>query len=279
MKKLLSLLLALTMVLALAACGTPKEETPEDPATNPDETTASDLDYIKQKGKLTIGYTPVAPMNYTDATTNEFTGFDTELAKLFCEKLGVEPQFVEINWNSKIMELDAKNIDCIWNGMTITDEMQENTAVSNPYAKNAQVILMKDGASYDTTASLIGKTVVAEQGSAGEDTIKGDENLKNAEFVTKKVQSDCLTEVKSGMADAAVLDLTLAKTMTGEGTSYSDLKIMDRLGEELYGVAFRKDSNVCAILNELFAELQADGTMAKLSETYGLELAEQPTAE
>ena len=106
------------------------------------ETAAGDLDYIKEKGKMVIGYTVYEPMNYTDADGN-FTGFDTELATAVCEKLGVEPEFVEINWDTKVVELDAKSIDCIWNGMTLTDDIMANTATTKAYAKNAQVVVVK----------------------------------------------------------------------------------------------------------------------------------------
>ena len=270
MKKLLSLLMALTMVLALAACGAPKTETPPADAN---QTQASDLDYVKKNGKMVIGYTLYAPMNFKDESGN-FTGFDTELAKLVCERLGVEPNFQEINWDTKEVELNAKTIDCIWNGLTIDDERKANMELTQPYVKNAQVVLMKDGATYTDTASLVGKTVVAEQGSAGEKTIKADTNLAKASYIPKSVQSDCLMEVKSGTADAAILDLTLAKTMTGEGTNFSDLKIMDRLGEEDYGVAFRKGSDISAEVNKIFDELRADGSLAALAEKYGLDLAE-----
>lgn len=273
MKKLLSLLLALTMALALAACGTPKDQTNDTPPQDPNQSQASDLDYVKGNGKMVIGYTLYAPMNYNDANGN-LTGFDTELAKVICERLGVEPVFQIINWDTKEVELNAKTIDCIWNGLTINDERKANMELTQPYVKNAQVVLMKDGASYQDTSSLIGKTVVAEQGSAGEDTIKADANLKQASYIPKSVQSDCLMEVKAGTADAAILDLTLAKTMTGEGTNYADLKIMDRLGEEDYGVAFRKGSDLCAEVNKVFDELRADGTLATLADKYGLDLAE-----
>ena len=290
MKKLLSLLLALTMIFALAACGNKQAsksqnesdvssdnkqtETNESKADESQEEQAeSDLDYVKGNGKLVIGYTNYAPMNYFDESGN-FTGFDTELAILTCEKLGLKPEFVEINWDTKEVELNAKTIDCIWNGMTITPERQETMEVTKPYVKNAQVVLMKKGATYNGTESLIGKTVVAEQGSAGEETVMADENLKQANFVPKNLQTDCLLELKSGTADAAVLDLTLAKTMTGKGTSYEDIVIVDHLAEEDYGVAFRKGSDICAEVNKIFDELVADGTMAALADKYGLELAE-----
>ncbi len=259
MKKLLLLLLTLTMVLALAACGMSKGD--------------SDLSYVKKNGKMIIGYTVYEPMNYTDENGN-FTGFDTELAIVVCEKLGVEPQFVEIDWNTKEVELNAKSIDCIWNGLTINEERKATMEITEPYVKNAQVVLIKKGTSYDGTASLIGKTVVAEQGSAGEDTIRADDNLNQATFVPKSLQTECLMELKAGTADAAVLDLTLANTMTGEGTSYEDIEIVDYLAEEDYGVAFRKGSDICAEVNKIFDQLRADGTMAALADKYGLDLAE-----
>ena len=222
---------------------------------------------------MVIGYTVYEPMNYTDADGN-FTGFDTELATAVCEKLGVEPEFVEINWDTKVVELDAKSIDCIWNGMTLTDDIMANTATTKAYAKNAQVVVVKDGTDYSSTADLVGKTVVAEAGSAGEAAIEGDENLAQADYVSKSVQTDCLMEVAAGTADAAVLDLTLANAMIGEGTDYASLKIVDELNAEEYGVAFRKGSDAAAAADAAFDELKADGTMQALADKYDLVLAD-----
>ena len=286
MKKLISLLLAAGMVASLAACGSTastsesastadstSEAASTAEAAEAEATGESDLQYIKDKGKMTIGYTVYAPMNYTDEN-GEFVGFDTELATAVCEQLGVEPEFVEINWDTKIVELDAKSIDCIWNGMTLTDDIMANTACTKPYAKNAQVVVMKTGSGYTSTADLVGKTVVAEAGSAGETTIQEDENLSQADYVSKSVQTDCLMEVAAGTADAAVLDLTLASAMIGEGTDYADLEIVDELNAEEYGVAFRKGSDAAAAVNDAFAALRADGTMQALADKYGLTLAE-----
>jgi polar amino acid transport system substrate-binding protein len=231
------------------------------------------LDYIKGKGKMVIGYTVYEPMNYTDADGN-FTGFDTELATAVCAKLGVEPEFVEINWDTKVVELDAKSIDCIWNGMTLTEDIMANTATTKAYAKNAQVVVVKESTAYTSTADLAGKTVVAEAGSAGEAAIEGDENLAQADYVSKSVQTDCLMEVAAGTADAAVLDLTLANAMIGEGTDYASLKIVDELNAEEYGVAFRKGSDAAAAVDAAFDELKADGTMQALAEKYELALAD-----
>ena len=278
MKRLVSAFLAGAMALSLAACGgAASTSTVASSAASgsaaASETAASDLDYIKEKGKLVIGYTVYEPMNYTDADGN-FTGFDTELATAVCEKLGVEPEFVEINWDTKVVELDAKSIDCIWNGMTLTDDIMANTATTKAYAKNAQVVVVKDDTDYSSTADLVGKTVVAEAGSAGEAAIEGDENLAQADYVSKSVQTDCLMEVAAGTADAAVLDLTLANAMIGEGTDYASLAIVDELNAEEYGVAFRKGSDAAAAVDAAFDELKADGTMQALAEKYDLALAD-----
>ena len=279
MKRFLSMFVAGAMALSLAACGGAASTSTAASASGSVAGSAasasadSDLAYIQGKGKMVIGYTVYAPMNYTDDEGN-FTGFDTELATAVCEKLGVEPEFVEINWDTKVVELDAKSIDCIWNGMTLTEDIMANTATTKAYAKNAQVVVVKDGTDYTSTADLADKTVVAEAGSAGEAAIQGDENLSKADYVSKSVQTDCLMEVAAGTADAAVLDLTLANAMIGAGTDYASLKIVDELNAEEYGVAFRKGSDAAAAVDAAFDELKADGTMQALADKYDLALAE-----
>ena len=293
MKKTLSLVLAAAMCLALASCSSSTSSTSQPQTAQPAASSApaasqpaastpaqdSDLDYVKGNGKMVIGYTVYAPMNYTD-DNGEFTGFDTELAKAVCERLGVEPEFQEIVWETKEVELAGKSIDCIWNGLTLDADREANMNCTVPYVKNAQVVVIKSGTEYTDTSSLIGKTVVAEIGSAGEAQIIGNEdsepdaNLAQADYVGKSVQTDCLMEVKAGTADAAVLDMTLANAMTGEGTDYADLEIVDELAVENYGVAFRKGSDIRDAVNDIFAEMVADGSLQTLADKYGLELAD-----
>ena len=279
MKKLMSLLVALTLVFALTACGNAEEDsvgadsqTDEQVQTEDESQDESDLAYIKDNGKMIIGYTVFEPMNFTD-DSGTFTGFDTELATAVCEKLGVEAEFVEINWDTKEVELNAKSIDSIWNGMTIDDERMENMEITQPYVRNAQVVLVKEGTEYTDTGSLIDMTVTAEQGSAGDKTIQSDDNLKQANYVPMTLQTEALMEVKAGTADAAVLDLTLALTMTGEGTNYDDIVIVDELAEEFYGVGFRKGSDLAEEVNKIFDELIEDGTMDELADKYALVIA------
>ena len=170
MKKLISFAVAGMFALSLAACGSSSSAAASSTESSAESTAAStadsaaadsDLAYLQNKGKMTIGYTVYEPMNYTDES-GTFTGFDTELATAVCEKLGVEPDFVEINWDTKETELAAKSIDCIWNGLTLTDDREANMACTKPYVKNAQVVVMKADADYTSTADLAGKTVVSD---------------------------------------------------------------------------------------------------------------------
>lgn len=267
MKKTLAALLAMTMILmlALTGCGT---QTPTEPEPT---TTESDLAYVQDKGEMIIGITMYEPMNYMDGS--ELVGFDTEFAKAVCEKLGVEPNFIEIDWDNKFPALSSKSIDCIWNGMTITDEVKLNADVSKAYVKNAQVVVAnKDKAAELTTLdSLKDLKFAAESGSAGEAALK--DNGLEANCVAVPAQTDALLEVMSGSADACVIDITMANAMTGEGTSYADLAPAMELTTEEYGIAFRKDSDITAKVDSIIDELKEDGTLDKLAEKYALTLA------
>jgi len=260
MKKMITLILAALMVLScFAGCGA-KEA-------------GSDTAAIKEKGKLVVGITDYAPMDYKDEN-GEWTGFDAEFARLFAAELGVDCEFYVIaDWGKKFMELDTKQIDAVWNGMTITDEAKLNSSVSNPYVVNAQVVVMKADAvaNYTDTASLSGLTIAVENGSAGQDAASA---IEGATIVPVDDQAKALMEVKAGTADACVIDITMAYAMTGEGTNYADLAPGISLTEEFYGVSFRKDSDLTAAFNDFMAKLIADGTLQELAAKYNLTLAE-----
>jgi len=224
--------------------------------------------------KLVVGFDKSYPPYGFVGDDGEYTGFDLDLAKAVADKQGWEVKYEAIDWDAKDTLLNSGAINCIWNGLTLTDDREENMACTKPYVKNAQVVVVKDGTDYTSTADLIGKTVVAEAGSAGETTITENADLSQADFISKDVQTDCLMEVAAGTADAAVLDLTLASAMIGEGTDYANLKMVDELNVEEYGVAFRKGSDAAEAVDNAFDELKADGTMQALADKYGLTLAE-----
>ena len=259
MKKTLAMILSVILVLSLfAGCGGSKSD--------------SDLTYIKDKGKLIVGITDYAPMDFKDEN-GQWTGFDAEFARLVAEELGVEVEFFLIgDWSKKVFELDSKNIDCIWNGMTINEELRNTCSVSNPYVINAQVVVMKNDvlANYPDTASLADLKFAVENGSAGQDAADaiGIQNI-----VVVADQGSALMEVAAGTADACVIDITMAYAMTGEGTSYADLGVGLTLTSEEYGIGFRKGSDVTAKVNEIMKKFMEDGTLDALASKYNLTLA------
>ena len=230
----------------------------------------SDVQYIKDKGTLVIGITEFEPMDYQDAD-GSWIGFDADMAKAFAESLGVTAEFVEIDWDNKILELDSKTIDCVWNGMTLTAEVTSAMECSNAYCNNAQVVIVPaDKASeYQTVESVKDLTFAAEAGSAGEAEL----TALGYTVTPVKAQSDALMEVAAGTSDAAVIDSLMAAAMVGEGTGYASLTYTCGLNSEEYGVGFRKGSDLAQKLNEFFQSSYADGSMMQIAETYGVQAA------
>lgn len=283
MKPMLFALIAILVIGLLAGCGSGGgNETPEptepagsaEAAETPDATEdASDLAYITDNGSIKIGITIYAPMNYYDEA-GDLVGFDTEFAEALCEKLGVTPEFIEINWDTKEIELAAKNIDCIWNGLTVTEERKQNMDFSDSYIKNMQVVVIRaaDADKYTSLADLADARICAEISSAGESAVLDSEELANADYTASAKQTDTLMEVKAGTADAAVLDYTAANALVGADTSYSDLMIVEgiELAAEEYAIGFRVGSDIVPEVNKIIAELIADGTLDAIAEKYDL---------
>lgn len=285
MKKLFTMMLILIMVLSLAACGNSgggsddsgKDETGNTAGASDgqeeeseDAASESDMEYVKDKGTLVVGITDFEPMDYKDEN-GEWIGFDADMAKAFAESLGVEVEFVEIDWDNKIMELDGKTIDCVWNGMTLTDEVTSSMECSRAYCNNAQIVIVPADVAdkYQDKDSLSDLSFAVEAGSAGEEQVSS----LGLDYTPVKAQSDALMEVASGTSDAAVIDSLMAAAMVGEGTGYADLAYTIGLNSEEYGVGFRKGSDLAAALDDFFAASLEDGSMMKAAETYGVEAA------
>ncbi len=262
MKKVLAILLAMAMVVAFAGCG----KKTEDDSTG----VTSDMQYVKDKGTLVVGITEFEPMDYKDEN-GEWIGFDADMAKAFSEYLGVNVEFVEIDWDNKIMELDGKSIDCVWNGMTLTDEVTSSMACSAPYCNNQQVVIVpsdkKD--SYTKAEDCKELNFAVEAGSAGYDMAV--ENGFN--YTEVKDQATALMEVAAGSCDAAIIDSLMAAAMVGEGTGYENLTYTFGLNDEKYGVGFRKGSDLALELDKFFKESNENGLTEKCAETYGVQAA------
>ena len=290
MKKIIALLLACMMLVACTACAAktepaapaedaastetaPAAEAPAAEEAAEEAAADSDLAYIQANGKLVVGITDFAPMDYQDEN-GEWIGFDADMAKAFAKSLGVEAEFVEIDWDNKIMELGAKTIDCVWNGMTLTDEVLSAMSCSKAYCNNSQVVVVPadKAADYQSVEACSGLNFAVESGSAGMAEVQ----KLGYSFTEVKDQATALMEVAAGTADAAVIDSLMAGAMVGEGTGYDSLTYTVSLNAEegeQYGVGFRKGSDLADALNSFFAGSYADGSMVKCAETYGIQAA------
>ena len=299
MKKLIALSLTMMLSFSLAACGSSDNSGSSQDSSSDQTDTASDdasdsaadkedagnesdsgsesgspedsdTAYVKDKGSLVIGITDFEPMDYKDADGN-WIGFDADMAAAFAESLGVTAEFIEIDWDNKILELDGKTIDCVWNGMTLTDEVTSSMECSKPYCNNAQVVIIPTDKAdlYQDVESLSELNFAVEAGSAGEAQAKE----HNLSYTPVKQQSGALMEVAAGTSDAAIIDSLMAAAMVGEGTGYENLTYTVGLNNEEYGVGFRKGSDLAAALNDFFAASYADGSMTACAEKYGVQAA------
>ena len=289
MKKLVALMLVGAMTAAMVTgCGSSADtsastdaaedtaadaEATEDTAEAAEDTAAdakSDLAYVKEKGTLVVGITEFEPMDYKDEN-GEWIGFDADMAKAFAESLGVTAEFQVIDWDNKILELEGKTIDCVWNGMTLTDEVTSAMECTNAYLNNAQVVVVPADVAdqYQDEDSLKDLSFAVEAGSAGEAEV----SALGLSYTPVSSQADALMEVASKSSDAAVIDSLMAGAMIGEGTGYADLTYTIGLNSEEYGVGFRKGSDLAAALNDYFTTSLEDGSMEKVAETYGVQAA------
>ena len=226
-----------------------------------------------EKPELTIGITYFAPMNYLEG--EELTGFETEFAKAVCEKIGMTPKFQKIVWETKEVELNGNSIDCIWNGMTINDEIRKNMEVSTTYMQNRQVVvvLKENLEKYKDLADLNDVKIVAEAESAGEKVAKQNDAFQGASYTAVDSQATALMEVKSKTADMCIVDYVLTIGSIGEGTNYEDLAVIDKdFSPEEYGIAFKKgNTELRDKVNNAMQELANEGKLNEIAAKYKLQ--------
>lgn len=259
-KRILAVLASAMMCVGLCGCRGNSEKT--------------DWEYIKDKGTLVVGITYNMPMNYMD-DNDELTGFETDFTNAVCEKLGVEPKFQVIEWSKKEMELKSKSIDLVWNGLTVTEDRKKEFLFSTSYLKNKQVTIVKkeNADKYPDTKSMANIKIAFEGGSAGEDIIKEDGNLTGCTPINCEAQINALMEVKAGTADACIVDYTLGRALTKEGSDYSDLTVLENIPntDEEYAIGARmEDTETVKKINEVIDELAKDGTLKAIAKKYDL---------
>ena len=268
MKKLIALMLAMVMALSLVACGKPAEN---DNSAN-DNNTNTDGDATATRTFVMGVDAEYPPFSYL-GEDGQYTGFDVEVCKAVCDLLGWDLQVFGVNWDQKLVQLDAKECDCVWSGMTILDSMKEaGYVISTPYYDNTQVIMVKEGSDIKSSADLAGKVVAVQLGTSGEALLADGGDLADlaatfADLTTCDSFLKCFTELGGGAVDAVIVDKPVAVSYA---ESNKGLTVLDEgLGAEQYGIAFRAgDEELCATVEDAVAQLVANGTYAEIAAKY-----------
>ncbi|MBR2831449.1 MAG: transporter substrate-binding domain-containing protein [Oscillospiraceae bacterium] len=262
MKKMIAILLAVVMLLALTACGKSAPKT--DPAPDASASAPAKTSFI-------MGIDPEYPPFSYLGDDGSYTGFDVEVCQAVCDYLGWELTIFGVNWDEKLVQLDSKECDCVWSGMTILDSMKEaGYVISAPYYDNTQVLVVKEDSGLNSSADLAGKLVAVQLGTSGEALLGGDLADLASTFgnvITCDSFLKCFTELAGNSVDAVFVDLPVAASYTAQ---HEGFKIIDeQLGAEQYGIAFRSgDKELCAQVENAIAELVKNGTYKKIAEKY-----------
>lgn len=278
MKKLLALTLVGLMSLAtFAGCSSESTTTTEATTTETTTTEATDtttedtsLQYVLDKGEFILGLDDTfPPMGFRDED-NEIVGFDIDLAEAVCAELGVTLVKQPVDWNSKEMELDTYNIDCIWNGMSITEERQEAMNMSDPYLANEMVFIVRNGEGIESAADLAGKSLAVQSGSSAQDALDDATDIKDSlgEIVEYESNLTALLDLETKGVDVVLMDSVVGYYQVA--TSGKDFVILDdALAPEYYGIGFRKaDIALGDAVADALLSLKEDGTVAAIAEKW-----------
>lgn len=274
-KRLLSAVMASAMVLSLAACGGAKTETTaaETTAEKKEETTTAGTTAAETAeaagGTLIVGFDQDFPPMGFVGDNGEYTGFDLDLAKEVASRLGLEYKAQPVAWDSKDMELESGNIDCIWNGFTITGREDDYTWTT-PYMANKQVFVVANDSDIKSQADLAGKVVEVQADSSAEAALKENQDLANTfgQLLTTPDYNTAFMDLEQGAVDAVAMDVIVAGYQIKQRNA--DFKILDdSLSEEEYGVGFKKgNAELRDKVQGALEEMAADGTLAKISDEW-----------
>lgn len=267
--------MASAMVLSLAACGGAKTETTaaETTAEKKEETTTAGTTAAETAeaagGTLIVGFDQDFPPMGFVGDNGEYTGFDLDLAKEVASRLGLEYKAQPIAWDSKDMELESGNIDCIWNGFTITGREDDYTWTT-PYMANKQVFVVANDSDIKSQADLAGKVVEVQADSSAEAALKENQDLANTfgQLLTTPDYNTAFMDLEQGAVDAVAMDVIVAGYQIKQRNA--DFKILDdSLSEEEYGIGFKKgNTEIRDKVQGALEEMAADGTLAKISDEW-----------
>ena len=232
------------------------------------ESTDNSLQYILDKGEFVLGLDDsFPPMGFRDG--NDIVGFDIDLAAEVCNRLGVKLVLQPVDWSAKEMELDSKNIDCIWNGLSITADRLEVMSMSIPYMNNQMVVVAKDSSGIESCADLAGKKLGVQSGSYAQELLEEDENYADLYASVEELAYDdyltALIDLQQDGIDAVLIDLVVAEYRIA-GLGDDSLVVVDALDDDIFGVGFRlNDIALRDKVNELLKEMDQDGTLAQIS--------------
>ncbi len=290
MKKLLTAVLALMLVLSFAACAAPApsattsaSESPsvsQEPSESPSESApaetseAADQSWqaIEDKGSFTLGFDQAfPPMGFKDEN-GDFVGFDIDMAKEVASRLGLELNLQPVNWDTKSVELSGGNIDVIWNGLTINDDNKKDMLFSDPYMNNRQIIVVAADSDINTIADLAGKVVAAQIDSSGLAAIEAQPDVKAtfADLIQAPDYVEAFMELKQGTIDAVVVDEIFGRYHIAQENAADTYRVLDEsLGDEQYGIGFRTgDQAFRDKIQETLNAMIADGKAAEISQKW-----------
>ncbi|MGN0594018.1 MAG: amino acid ABC transporter substrate-binding protein [Hominimerdicola sp.] len=266
-KKIMSVSLA-SMMLFAVGCGSSSSSSSSaenSGAVNSGEDTS--LQQVMDAGKLVLGLDPTfKPMGYTDEN-DQIVGFDIDVAQEVCSRMGIELETYSVNWDTKEQDLNAGTIDCIWNGLSVSEKRKEEMLLSDPYMKNDMIFLVNNDSGISSQADLEGKVVAVQNGSTAQEILNSSELVTSGSVVVMELATnvEAIQQLELQLADAVFLDLVVAEyeiTSTGK-----DMTVLpDGLQSEEYAIGFRKgDEALCNKIEETLKEMVADGTMAEIS--------------
>ena len=269
--KTIASLSAAAMMLLAVGCGSTSDSSSAADTNSTAAATGEDnsLQKVLDSGKLVLGLDPTfKPMGYTDENDN-IVGFDIDVAKEVCSRLGVELETYSVNWDTKEQDLNAGTIDCIWNGLSVSDERKKVMLMSEPYMKNEMVFVVNGSSDVASQADLAGKNIAVQNGSTAQETLLASDVVANGATTTELATNvEALQQLELNMVDAAFLDSVVANYEIS--TSGKDYKVLpDGLAPEEYAIGFRLgDQALCDKIEEILHEMKQDGKLAEISTTW-----------